>query len=365
MLFAAPLILAAISVTGLTAVQKLDVQAIQQEPAKNPAVVRSEFIYTEAPFPQCHASTLAETPQGLVAAWFGGTREGHPDVGIWLARQVGNTWTKPVAVATGAQKDRRFPCWNPVLFQARKGPLLLFYKVGPNPRQWWALLMTSDDSGKTWSEPRRLPEGILGPVRNAPIELADGTILCGSSTEQDGWKVHFERTSDLGKTWERIGPVNNGKDFGAIQPTLLTYPDGRIQALCRSRQNVITETWSADGGKTWSAMKATTLPNPSSGIHGVTLKDGRQLLVYNHTTRAGKSPKDREMLNLAVSRDGKSWKQVVVLENEPGSEFSYPFMIQTGDGLVHITYTWKRRRIKHVVLDPARLTTGKLKRNRQ
>src|SRR5262249_37840633 len=122
-----------------------------QEPAKPAAVVQSEFVYTEAPLPQCHASTLAETSEGLVAAWFGGTREGHRDVGIWVARQVKGRWSAPQEVATGVQeratdeKGKRFPCWNPVLFQPRRGPLLLFYKVGPNPRQWWSLLMTSTD----------------------------------------------------------------------------------------------------------------------------------------------------------------------------------------------------------------------------
>jgi predicted neuraminidase len=332
-----------------------------QEPGKHTAIRHSELLYSTAPFPQCHASTIVETPHGLVAAWFGGTREGHKDVGIWLARQVDGKWTAPVEVANGLPggdalpRTERHPCWNPVLFQPKKGPLLLFYKVGPNPRQWWSLLTTSADGGRTWSAPRRLPDGFLGPVRNAPLQLPDGTLLCGSSTEQDGWKVFFERTADLGKSWERTGPINDIKTFGAIQPTFLTHRDGRIQALCRSQQQVITETWSADGGKTWSAMKATTLPNPNSGIHGVTLQDGRQLLVYNHTTRGWKAPRDRELLNVALSRDGKSWKQVLMLENEPFSEFSYPFVIQTRDGLVHITYTWKRQRIKHVVLDPGKL----------
>ena len=87
----------------------------------------------------------------------------------------------------------------------------------------------------------------------------------------------------------------------------------------------------------------------------MTLKDGRQLLVYNHTVRSGESPRRREMLNVALSQDGAEWKAAMVLEYEPGSEFSYPAVIQTSDGAVHITYTWKRRRVKHVVLDPAKL----------
>ena len=98
-------------------------------------------------------------------------------------------------------------------------------------------------------------------------------------------------------------------------------------------------------------MTATTLPNPSAGIDALRLADGRFLLVYNPT------PSSRSRLELAVSRDGKSWRSVATLENGAG-EYSYPALIQSGDGRVHVTYTWRRERIKHVVLDPARLTTS-------
>lgn len=317
--------------------------------SEQPGIVKMEFIFDKAPFEQCHASTIVGTKKGLVSAWFGGKHESNPDVGIWLSRKKGKKWSKPVEVANGVQHNKkRYPCWNPVLFQPKKGRLLLFYKVGPSPDSWWGMLMTSDDGGKSWDIPRRLPEDILGPVKNKPIQLADGVLLCGSSTEHKGWRVHFERTVDSGKRWEFIPPINDGKEFGAIQPTLLSYSDGRIQALCRSGQDRITESWSSDGGKTWSKMTATLLPNPNAGIDGVTLSDGRQLLVYNHT-RDGRSP-----LNVAVSEDGKVWKAALVLEDE-GGEYSYPAVIQTRDGKVHTTYTWKRRRVKHVVIDPSKL----------
>jgi predicted neuraminidase len=320
-----------------------------------PGLVLSEFIFERAPFGECHASTVAETRGGLVAAWFAGKEEGASDVGIWVSRRRGEGWSPPVEVATGAESpEKRHPCWNPVLFQPSKGPLFLFYKVGPSPRSWWGVLRTSKDGGGTWSDARRLPDGILGPIKNKPIELPGGDILCPSSTEHDGWRVHFERTADLGRTWTKTDPVNDGEEFSAIQPTILVYPRGRLQALCRSRQGRIVEVSSTDGGRTWSAMKAGGLPNPSSGIDGVTLEDGRHLLVYNHTVRGGPRPNDRELLNVAVSKDGVAWKAALVLENEPG-EFSYPAAIQTSDGKVHVTYTWKRERIKHVALDPGRL----------
>jgi len=315
----------------------------------DPGVVKTEFIFETAPFAQCHASTIVETGAGLVTAWFGGTREGNPDVGIWASRNDGAAWSTPVQVADGVQADgSRFPCWNPVLFQPRQGALLLFYKVGPSPDRWWGVLKTSEDGGRTWSPASRLPEGILGPIKNKPVQLRDGTLLCPSSSEHDGWRVHFERTADLGKTWERTGPLNDGTRIGAIQPALLTLEDGSLLALCRSRQHAIAESRSADGGKTWSAMGFTALPNPNSGLDALTLADGRHLLVYNHCT-SGRTP-----LNVAVSSDGRTWRAALTLEDQPG-EYSYPAVIQARDRSVHVTYTWNRVKVKHVVIEPARL----------
>ena len=126
--------------------------AIWAGPPEMDAVLKSEFIYEIAPTPACHASTIVETKTGLVAAWFGGPYEKHPEVGIWLARHEAGQWGKPTEVANGVQPDgRRHPTWNPVLFQPTGGPLMLFYKAGPNPEKWWGMLMTSKDGGKTWS----------------------------------------------------------------------------------------------------------------------------------------------------------------------------------------------------------------------
>jgi predicted neuraminidase len=270
-----------------------------------------------------------------------------------LSRHIAGNWTPPVEVANGVGfSTNRFPCWNPVLFQPKTGPLLLFYKVGPSPSAWWGMLITSDDNGQTWSQPRRLPGGILGPIKNKPVQLANGDILCPSSTEgETGWRVHFERTRDLGRTWQATPPLNDGKEISAIQPSILFHPGGKLQALGRTKQAKIFEVWSDDAGKTWGKMTLTSLPNPNSGTDAVTLKDGRQLLVYNHNP----TPKGRSPLNVAISTDGKKWLAALVLEDEPGSEFSYPAVIQASDGLVHVAYTWKRQRVKHVVIDPARL----------
>jgi predicted neuraminidase len=334
--------------------------AVPPDPAQQAGVVASEFVFEDAPFPQCHASTIAETPDGLVVAFFGGTKEENPDVGIWLSRHRDGKWSPPAEVANGVQSPTlRHPTWNPVLFQSKQGPLLLFYKVGPKPDSWWGMLMTSRDHGKSWSAPRRLPEGFIGPVKNKPVQLADGTLVCPSSTEDAGWRLHLETSPDLGATWSRSEPLNDGVERAAIQPSILFHADNVWQILARDRRRVgnVWSAWSRDGGKSWSQLESTGLPNPSSGSDAVTLAEGRQLLVYNHTQRSDENAEigqSRSMLNVALSTDGKKWQAALVLEDSPG-EYSYPAVIQTSDGLVHITYTWKRTRIKHVVLDPNEL----------
>jgi predicted neuraminidase len=343
----------------------LVVVATELPPVAKPgqgALLSAELIFPldNKPTPQCHASTIAETSTGLVTAWFAGTREKHTDVGIRVSRLVDGKWTKPLEVADGSESEaKKYPCWNPVLFQPKKGPLMLFYKVGPTPSRWWGMLLTSKDGGKTWGNRRKLGKDdkighLIGPVKNKPIQLANGTILCPSSTEHKGWRVHFEATRDFGKTWKVIGPINDGKEFDAIQPSVLFHKNGTLQVMCRSQQKVITQSWSKDGGKTWSNMTASSLPNPNAGTDAVTLKDGRQLIVYNHTTRGIIFPANRNMLNVAISNDGKTWKPVLTLERAPG-EYSYPAVIQAKDGKVHITYTWQRKTIKHAVLEPAKL----------
>jgi len=338
--------------------------------AADPAIVNSEFIYDTGPYPQIHASTIVETPGGLVAAWFGGTHEKNPDVGIWVSRHVDGKWTQSVEVANGIQHTLsdgtvvRHPTWNPVLFQPKDGPLMLFFKAGPTPQSWWGELTTSTDGGKTWAQPRRLPEGILGPVKNKPVQLSDGTILCPTSEEVkalekggiEKWTAHFEMTKDFGRTWTRTPPLHDGTTIQAIQPSILFLGKNKLLALGRSRQDKVFEILSEDGGKSWGEIRLGTLPNNNSGTDAVTLADGTHLIIYNHIGGTpGKWGGKRTPLNIASSKDAKVWNAALVLETDPG-EYSYPAIIQTSDGLVHVTYTWKRQKVKHVVVDPAKLT---------
>ena len=342
-----------------------DMQA--QNPWKKGILV-DEFIYDTAPFPECHAATIAETPKGLVVAFFGGTKERNPDVEIWVCSLENGHWTKPVSVANGIMNDTlRYPTWNPVLYQVPGGNLILFYKIGPSPSAWKGWMKTSSDNGRTWSSAKALSDvgGSIGPVKNKPVLLPNRVLLSPSSTEGEGWKVHFEASSDSGKTWRMIGPINDGKTTNAIQPSILVHENGKLQILARSKERALMQSWSSDNGETWSPLTPSGLPNNNSGTDAVTLKDGRHLLVYNHVfppadAKNGKGA--RTPLNLSWSKDGKNWYAALILEDSPISQYSYPSIIQSSDGMVHVVYTWRRQKIKYVKIDPSKLIGKKIKK---
>lgn len=309
-----------------------------------PRVHEALFDPGQVPFQSCHASTIAGGPSGLFCAWFGGSAEGAPDTRIFLSHRDDDGWSPPLAVADSGTTSAAV--WNPVLWITGHGLPLLFYKLGTTPAKWTGMVLTLDMGGLTHGLPRALPPGFLGPTKNKPLLLADGRLLCPSSSESGGWSVHFEWTGDGGAHWQKSAPVQSS--FDIIQPTLLRHPGGRLQALCRSRQGVIVETWSSDGGRTWSTAAATGLANPNSGIDAVTLADGRHLLAYNPSASC------RSPLSLAISADGKVWRNIMQVDMGWG-EYSYPAIIQAADGLVHLSYTRQRLTINHLTIDPARL----------
>ena len=325
-------------------------------------ILVDEFIYDKAPYPSCHSVTIVEATNGdLVSAWFGGSHERHPDVCIYSAIKPkgSDKWGEPIKVADGVMKDgTRFPTWNPVLYQIPGGDLMLFYKIGPKPSEWWGVYRTSSDGGKTWSDKIDMPsKDFLGPIKNKPVLLSNGTLLLPSSTEGNGWHLRMESTPDFGKTWVMGDTISRGKQkINAIQPSILFHKDGSIQAIGRTKNRAIFSTFSKDNGKTWSDLELIGLPNNNSGTDAVTLKNGKHLLVYNHVLPPGKEAKGpRTPLNLSISDDGINWKATLVLEDSKISQYSYPSIIQSSDGMVHIVYTWRREKLKYVKIDPSKL----------
>ena len=321
-------------------------------------------VFNEAPFTSCHASTIAETDDGdLVVACFGGSYEGCEDVCIWVSRKPknANEWTAPVIAADGVLNDTvRKACYNPVLQQMPNGELWLFFKIGSCVADWTGWLTKSLDGGKTWSAREPLPEGFLGPTKNKPLLLGD-RLLCPSSTEKDGWRIHFEILDLNTNQWHKIGPVKGAKalttmdkgkrhaspqEIMCIQPALLPLPDGSIKALCRTKNGLIATTTSHDGGETWSEVTLADLPNNNSGIDAVALNDGNFILVYNPVTvKPGQETGPRSPLAIAVSDDAEHW-HIILEGNEstaPQGELSYPSVIQGSNGHLYMCYTWLRQ----------------------
>lgn len=365
---------------------------------RGPQVVVDEFLYKHADFPQCHSASIVETKKGdLIATYFGGTKERNPDVCIWVSRKLKGSqeWTKPQMVADGVElrplkpnKDGkvsqvttsakpafgarfmplpqwtgnrgeyaigdnyREACWNPVLFETPDGELQLYFKIGPNVAGWLGWYVTSKDGGKTWSQRKRLPEGFYGPVKNKPI-LNKGRLIAPTSDERDGWKLYFELSDDMGKTWRRTAFVEADSNVKAIQPSILQLPDGRLEAVCRTRSRHIGVTYSSDNGETWSKLSFLETPNNNSGIDAVTLQDGTYAMICNDwPIEPTKEKGARTPLSILRSKDGVHWTHWITLEDSPVSQYSYPSIIQSRDGHLHAIYTWRRQRIKHVELIP-------------
>lgn len=318
---------------------------------------KGEFIFENAPFPSCHASTIVELRNGdLLAAWFGGTWEGNPDVAIWCSRRSADRWSAPTVLA----RESRAPTWNPVLFHTKDGRLWLYYKFGVGPQYWKAARKWSDDEGKSWSPPEGLPEGIYGPIRAKPLVLEDGTIVSGGSTEDSfSWNVWIERSSDNGKTWKKLGPISllqhsyrSGRSLstpeephGIIQPSIVSLGGKHLRLYARSSSDIgtICVADSLDSGDTWSQARSIHLPNPNSAVDAVSLPNSEIVLIFNNSST------QRTPLSLAVSKDGEHFQIVATLEDTAG-EYSYPAIILGKEGVLHITYTWNRKRIRYVSL---------------
>ncbi|WP_316635012.1 sialidase family protein [uncultured Flavobacterium sp.] len=327
--------------------------SLKREP--NAVNITQNYIVENSVTTNSHASTLVELePNTLLAAWFGGKYEGAKDVSIYVSSYKEKKWSSPKKLIEPLIKEGdTLPCWNPVLFKSKSENLYLFYKVGKNPREWFGAMIVSKDNGNSWSAPKYLPTGILGPIRNKPIETTPGVILCGSSTEsvdKNEWRVHFETYTEATDSWKKIA-LDDKKNFDIIQPTFLVHSANEIQTLSRSKHNKLISSWSDDNGKTWKRTDSINVVNSNSGIDAITISKKMFLLINNPLPQGKDWFNGRNVLDVEYSKDGIHWMKLFDLENQTEGEFSYPSIIQTSDHKVHVLYTYNRKYIKHVAFE--------------
>ncbi len=313
----------------------------------------SEFIYPECSVTEsAHASTVLPLPNGnVVAAWFGGSKEGNDDVKIYVSVNENGKWKTPYPVAV---KGKELPHWNPALFLKKNGDIILYFKYGKPIPQWVTYFAISKDGGESFCTPKILvpgdKDGGRGPVKNKPIRLKDGTVLAPASKEHpvNGWKCFADISKDDGKTFTHskfvLRPKKNGRRVDMIQPTFWEDEDG-VHMFVRTNKGRIYRSDSRDGGFSWCKAYETPLLNPNSGIDVTRLSDGSLVLISNPVEE---NWGNRSPLTLMRSFDnGKTFEEFIKLEPIEGDyEFSYPAIVADGMTL-HITYTYERRTIKY------------------
>ncbi len=312
----------------------------------------NENIFTEEKRPtnNCHASTLVKIKDGVMAAWFGGNREGTDDVGILYSRRVGGTWSEPKMLP----RTKNLPHWNPVLFRMPNGKIYLFYKVGKTITVWQTFFRVSDDEGETFGEEYELVKGDIGgrgPVKNKPILLSNGEVRAPASYEpsqeltgeERTWKCFVDRTDDCGESWTCTDYISKPLGVSVIQPTLWESIPGKVHMFTRSRASFVYRSDSTDFGKTWCCMYPTNIPNNNSGIDCALAENGLLALVYNPV---GADCGKRTPIVVAFSRDnGETFENPITLEDADG-EFSYPSVIADGNKFC-ITFTDRRLTVRY------------------
>lgn len=332
-------------------------QALPVESADSIPLYEQHFLESNPAAPSVHASTITQLPDGrMMAAWFGGTREGAKDVSIYGAywnNQTGS-WDTPSVIVDAGRASHELGRYikkvgNPVLHCDRSGRVWLYY-VTVSLGGWsgsFIAVKHSDDGGTTWSDSKRLISSpffnISSLVRSIPLEMNDGSILLPVYHEflaKYGEILHLSPDGDL------IAKYRMGNSVGTLQPTLAAGDGSTILAFHRrisdSHPRVLANR-STDGGRTWTDTVPIDLPNPNASVAVVSRNRGGFLMALNA------SETERLELSLAVSDDGNDWNVIKTFPAiDDDLESSYPTLVKADDGTYHLTYTWAREKICHI-----------------
>jgi predicted neuraminidase len=318
-------------------------------------VIKSVHIYQTIPnTPSCHCSNLIALPDNTIrVAFFAGQFEKSPDVAIWGATLNRNdeklNWSIPEILVKVPNCSMGSPVW----YLTPQNKLYLFYLVMHHGRilpSGWSVCTiqykNSLDLGKTWGSSHYLRRMWFWVTRALPELNSNGEVFLPFHRELGQYQSHFYVNSkqDLSGRWRRIGRLKTPK--GCLEPCLTRLKSGDMFCSLRTKDKRIYFSRSHDNGYSWSKPEPSEWPNPNSQTYIKCLASGRVIMIFNNTD-AGRSP-----LCLTSSLDeGKTWSKAIPLEDEPGKEFSYPCIIQTADGLIHVSYTHHRTTIKYCVFD--------------
>jgi len=317
--------------------------------------------------PMVHSATATETKSGkLLVLWYGGEREGAKDVAIYQNEydQKSQTWTK-VSVAVTRDTLRRGnhryikKLGNPTIGTAPDGRLWLFFVSSFGGWSCSSInLSWSDDEGKTWQPAKKIIASpfanISSLVRTPPLFYKDGGVGLATYHEMIGKFGEFLHLDTLGNVVHK-SRMSRGRD--AIQPMVI--PSSLTNAVnfmryCGKDDPRVWKSETEDGGLSWNEPEPIELPNPNAAVAGLRLSDGGILLAFNN------SADSRDDMSIARSDDnGTTWRVLHSFEKvKKGAggarhEYSYPCLIQTRDGTIHLFYTWRRTKIKHVPFNQA------------
>jgi predicted neuraminidase len=310
--------------------------------------------------PSVHSATAVEIARGrLRAFWYAGSREGAKDVAIYTAvyDPRASAWSPQEVAVTREQTAEDLGRYlkklgNPVVARDPRGRLWLFY-VSVSVGGWSGSAVNfriSEDDGATWGRARRLvssPLLNLGTlVRGSAIFFEDGALGLPVYHELFGKFGELLRISPEGDVLDKIR-LSRGRT--SLQPVVVPLAPQEAVAFLRSSGSSprrVLSVATRDGGRTWSELAPTALPNPDAAVAALRTSGGEVIVAFND------SPVDRGSLKLAVSRDGGSRFEVLGAveppEAEASAELSYPWLLEASDGALHLLYSWNRRRIVHV-----------------
>ena len=297
-----------------------------------------------------HAATITAFSDGeLLAAWYSYAGPGELDgSAIYMSRRrIGATaWDEPQL-----HIDRAIGDGNPVLYS--EGDDVWFFQAVV-PGGWSTShieTQRSGDRGMTWTEPRTIDGPLGANVKYPPLRMVDGHLLLPAYDDLLSRSLFF--VSPDGDNWTLRSAVYTEPPHEDIQPSVVKLGSNRLLTIMRNKgQEWLWVMASDDNGGSWSQPQNSGFPNPGSAAAMLRLANGHLLLVYND------SPTERRPLSAAISADdGATWTAARIVANGD-STYSYPAVVQTADGLVHLLYSLGRESIQHVTMNEAWIVGG-------